>query len=66
MRGTNPVAIPVAAPDIVAEFRAMVDDVVCLHQQAALFAIGLWYEDLRQVHDDEVVRILERAQRDGP
>lgn len=60
------VAIPVAAPDIVAEFRAMVDDVVCLHQPAALFAIGLWYEDFRQVRDDEVVRILERARRDGP
>ena len=60
------VAIPVAAPDIVAEFRAMVDDVVCLHQPAALFAIGLWYEDFRQVRDDEVVRILERARHDGP
>lgn len=60
------VAIPVAAPDIVAEFRGMVDDVVCLHQPAALFAIGLWYEDFRQVRDDEVVRILERAQHDGP
>ena len=55
------VAIPVAAPDIVAEFRAMVDDVVCLHQPAAL-----WYEDFRQVRDDEVVRILERARHDGP
>ena len=60
------VAIPVAAPDIVAEFRAMVDDVVCLHQPAALFAIGLWYEDFRQVRDHEVVRILERARHDGP
>lgn len=60
------VAIPVAAPDIVAEFRAMVDDVVCLHQPAALFAIGLWYEDFRQARDDEVVRILERARHDGP
>jgi putative phosphoribosyl transferase len=60
------VAIPVAAPDIVAEFRAMVDDVVCLHQPDALFAIGLWYEDFRQVRNDEVVRILERARPDGP
>lgn len=60
------VAIPVAAPDIVTEFRGMVDDVVCLHQPAALFAIGLWYEDFRQVRDDEVVRILERARHDGP
>lgn len=60
------VAIPVAAPDIVAEFRGMVDDVVCLHQPAALFAIGMWYEDFRQVRDDEVVRILERVRRDRP
>lgn len=60
------VAMPVAAPDIVAELRAMADDVVCLHEPAALFAVGLWYEDFRLVRDDEVVRVLERARRDGP
>jgi putative phosphoribosyl transferase len=55
------VAAPVAAPDIVAALRREVDEVVCLHQPEDLYAIGLWYEDFRQVHDEEVVRILERS-----
>jgi putative phosphoribosyl transferase len=57
------VAIPVAAPDVVAALRREVDEVVCLHQPEDLYAIGLWYEDFRQVHDEEVVRILERSRR---
>ena len=27
---------------------------------------GLWYEDFRQVHDEEVVRILEHAAQERP
>ena len=54
-------ATPVASPDIVAVLRREVDEVVCLHQPELLFAIGLWYEDFRQVPDEEVVRILARA-----
>lgn len=59
------VAVPVAPPDTVAELRREVDDVVCLHAPEALFAIGLWYADFRQLGDDEVVRILEDAARPG-
>jgi putative phosphoribosyl transferase len=60
------VAIPVAAPEIVEALRQEVDEVVCLHQPEPMYAIGLWYEDFRQVRDDEVVRILEldRSVRD--
>lgn len=57
------VAIPVAAPDVVAGLRREVDEVVCLHQPEDLYAIGLWYEDFRQVSNEEVARILERAAR---
>jgi putative phosphoribosyl transferase len=60
------VAVPVAPPEVIADLREEVDDVVCLHQPQALHAIGLWYEDFRQVHDEEVVRILERAPRTSP
>lgn len=60
------VAAPVAAPDVIAALRREVDDVVCLHQPVALHAIGLWYEDFRQVQDEEVVRILEHAARASP
>ena len=55
------VAIPVAGPDIVAAMRREADEVVCLHEPDDLYAIGLWYEDFRQVRDDEVARILEQA-----
>jgi putative phosphoribosyl transferase len=54
-------ATPVASPEIVAVLRREVDEVVCLHQPEMLLAIGLWYEDFRQVPDEEVVRILARA-----
>lgn len=59
------VAVPVAPPDTIAAIRREVDDVVCLHEPEALLAIGLWYEDFRQVRDDEVVRILEHTARAG-
>jgi putative phosphoribosyl transferase len=54
-------AVPVAAPDVIASLQREVDEVVCLHQPDGLYAIGLWYEDFRQVPDEDVVRILERA-----
>ena len=54
------VAVPVAAPDSVATLRREVDEVVCLHEPEHLHAIGRWYEDFRQVPDEEVSRILER------
>ena len=57
------VAIPVAAPEAVAKLRLEVDEVVCLYQPEELHAVGVWYEDFRQVPDEEVVRILERSSR---
>ena len=54
-------AIPVASPDVVEALGREVDEVVCLRQPEPLYAIGLWYEDFRQVHDEEVTRILARA-----
>jgi putative phosphoribosyl transferase len=55
------VATPVAAPDVIAALRREVDEVVCLYEPALMFAIGAWYEDFRQVPDEEVARILARA-----
>ena len=59
------VAVPVAPPETVAALRRDVDEVVCLHEPADLFAIGLWYEDFRQVADESVTRILARAAREA-
>lgn len=52
------VATPVASPDIVESLSREVDEVVCLYEPEPMYAIGLWYEDFRQVSDEEVVRIL--------
>lgn len=54
-------AVPVASPDIVDSLRREVDEVVCLYQPDPMYAIGLWYEEFRQVADEQVARILERA-----
>jgi len=55
------VAVPVAEPHVIASLQREVDEVVCLHQPDDLYAIGLWYEDFRQVRDAEVAQILDAA-----
>ena len=55
------VAIPVGPPDTVDKLEGMpqVNEVVCLDTPAWFQGVGQFYEDFRQVSDDEVVRILE-------
>jgi putative phosphoribosyl transferase len=56
-------AVPVAPPDTVERLRPEVDEVVCLMMPAFLGAIGSFYRDFRQLEDDEVIELLERAAR---
>lgn len=53
------VAVPVAAPETIADLRPDVDDIVCLHAPPDLGAVGFYYEDFRQLEDDDVVRMLK-------
>jgi putative phosphoribosyl transferase len=55
------VAVPVAAADVCADFRLLVDDVVCLYSPDPFMAVGCWYNDFTQLTDDEVRDYLERA-----
>jgi putative phosphoribosyl transferase len=48
------VAVPVAAPQTCEEFREVVDEIVCLQQPESFEAVGCWYENFREVSDDEV------------
>lgn len=48
------VAVPVAPPSICDEFRAEVDEFVCLATPEPFYAIGIWYEDFSQTTDEEV------------
>jgi predicted phosphoribosyltransferase len=55
------VAVPVAAPETCAEFRDLVDEIVCAHTPRPFFAVGMWYEDFSQTTDEEVHELLQRA-----
>jgi len=56
-------AVPVAPPDVVAELRTQVDDLVCLSEPSFFHAVGVHYADFHQVSDDEVTAILDKAWR---
>lgn len=53
------VAVPVAAASTCTEFRAEVDDIVCLRTPEPFQAVGLWYADFSQTTDEEVHMLLE-------
>ncbi|HLU65723.1 MAG TPA: phosphoribosyltransferase [Kofleriaceae bacterium] len=60
-------AVPVASPDVIDRFRSVADEVVCLAMPRHLMAIGAWYDDFRQVSDEQVLDLLEaaRERREG-
>jgi putative phosphoribosyl transferase len=53
-------AVPVAPVDSIEDLRDEVDAVVCLETPDVFGAIGYFYDDFRQVSDDEVIAILHR------
>jgi putative phosphoribosyl transferase len=68
IRGEKParivLAVQVASRDTLEELAREVEQIVCLLAPESLQAIGLWYEDFRQVSNDEVVRPLERRREE--
>ncbi len=58
-------AVPVAPVDTVAEMRELADAVVCLETPHRFRAIGEWYDDFRQVGDEEVTRLLTSLAAQG-
>jgi putative phosphoribosyl transferase len=55
------VACPVAAPDSVAELRALADEVIVLASPRGFRGVGEFYEDFHQLADEEVMSLLARA-----
>jgi len=51
-------AVPVAAPDSLANVRPYCDELVCLEAPPEFFAVGQFYGEFRQVEDDEVIELL--------
>ncbi len=54
-------AVPVAPTSTLEELSGLPDEIVCLQSHEPFYAIGLYYEDFRQVSDDEVIGILADA-----
>lgn len=55
------VATPVAPPDTIAKLETEADMVVCLAQPEWFPGVGAFYRDFRQLADDDVLRLLDRA-----
>ncbi len=51
-------AVPVALPDALESLRPEVDGMICLASPEEFFGVGQFYDDFRQVTDDEVVALL--------
>jgi len=58
-------AVPVAPPETLAEMEGLCDAVVCLSAPSDFRAIGQFYEDFHQISDDEVIAVLDAANRPG-
>lgn len=57
-------AFAVAPRPSLAEIAALADEVACLETPPLFFAVGQFFEDFRQVGDEEVVEILRAARRE--
>lgn len=56
-------ATPVAPPETIEALAREADETVCLERPALFWAIGSFYSDFRQLSDEEVVRLLDLAER---
>lgn len=63
--GSITVAVPVAAPDSLAQLEPLADRIVCLYLPHDLYAIGRWYQNFDQTSDRQVMELLQRAWRKG-
>jgi putative phosphoribosyl transferase len=59
------VAVPVAPREVVAMFKRLVDEAVCLEMPFNFQAVGQFYGNFAQVEDDEVVAILNGMRGNG-
>lgn len=57
------VAVPVAPDDTLERIRQIADEVICLESHEDFYAIGLYYGEFSQVSDEEVKRLLGKAEK---
>jgi len=56
------VAVPTASPDTCKFFKGIVDEMICATTPEPFYAVGAWYKDFSQTTDEEVCKLLEKAQ----
>ncbi|MBB3394191.1 putative phosphoribosyltransferase/dienelactone hydrolase [Rhizobium sp. BK060] len=54
-------AIPVAPEETLAEMRQYADVIVCLHPAKDFWGVGSFYEDFRQLTDEETIGLLRQG-----
>lgn len=59
------IAAPVASRDAAMRLRQEADEVVILDEPLDFYAVGQFYDDFRQVSDDEVIDILEEFKKNN-
>ncbi len=60
------VASPVCPEDAVLKIGKLCDRVFCFYKaKEGSFAVGMFYKDFKQLDDEEVLKIIERAKREG-
>jgi predicted phosphoribosyltransferase len=56
------VAVPTASPEICRFFKNIVDEMICTITPEPFHSVGAWYEDFSQTTDEQVCKMLEKAQ----
>jgi predicted phosphoribosyltransferase len=54
-------ALGVAPPESLEQLRGSADEVVCLATPSRFYAVGEFYDDFRQVEDEEAIALLREA-----
>jgi putative phosphoribosyl transferase len=57
------IAVPVGPPSAIRHFEELADEVVCLLAPHGFYAVGQFYEDFREVSDEEVIEWLRGAKQ---
>lgn len=60
------IGVPVVPAATLDELRGEADLVICVQTPATVFSVGEWYDDFRQVSDEEVAALLAESSRRAP
>lgn len=55
------VAVPVAPAEVVREFDALADRVICLNPARIFYGVGDFYNDFHQLSDEETIDLLQQG-----